>query len=304
MSLNALLVCKDAAPLASSSTFRIPTPPWRNPRRPSWRKSSAPVSFPLQPPHALAGARQSVARDADQEFGIKPWDAAEVTKATVHARGEMNRIVNALRALGGPWEGIQVAATAEQIGVRDGRRIRGRYVVTQEDIVNGGAPRRRRGPSHLRRGYSRRHRRATTKRGPSKTRASKVKPYDIPLRALIARDVDGLMMAGRCISGDFIAHASYRVTGNSTSMGEAAGAVAALAEKASAPLTRSSGAKPWLCSQRWASGRDLPQVQAWLPMPRFGQHDLHCLPDRRTSQGEPALPAYPPALAARCRRWR
>ena len=52
---------------------------------------------------------------------------------------------------------------------------------------------------------------------------------DIPLRALIARDVDGLMMAGRCISGDFIAHASYRVTGNSVAMGEAAGATAAVA---------------------------------------------------------------------------
>lgn len=39
------------------------------------------------------------------------------------------------------------------------------------------------------------------------------------------------MMAGRCISGDFIAHASYRVTGNAVAMGEAAGAVAALASK-------------------------------------------------------------------------
>ena len=56
-------------------------------------------------------------------------------------------------------------------------------------------------------------------------------PYDIPLRALIARDVDGLMMAGRCISGDFIAHASYRVTGNAVAMGEAAGAVAAIAAR-------------------------------------------------------------------------
>jgi succinate dehydrogenase/fumarate reductase flavoprotein subunit len=59
----------------------------------------------------------------------------------------------------------------------------------------------------------------------------KTKPYDIPLRALIARDVDGLMMAGRCISGDFIAHASYRVTGNAVAMGEAAGVAAALAAK-------------------------------------------------------------------------
>ena len=36
-------------------------------------------------------------------------------------------------------------------------------------------------------------------------------------------------MAGRCISGDWIAHSSYRVTGESVSMGEAAGALAAIA---------------------------------------------------------------------------
>ncbi|HPM80733.1 MAG TPA: FAD-dependent oxidoreductase, partial [Candidatus Anammoximicrobium sp.] len=34
-------------------------------------------------------------------------------------------------------------------------------------------------------------------------------------------------MAGRCISGDFWAHSSYRVTGNAVALGEAAGAVAA-----------------------------------------------------------------------------
>jgi hypothetical protein len=57
----------------------------------------------------------------------------------------------------------------------------------------------------------------------------RAKPYDIPLRALIAKDVTGLMMAGRCISGDFLAHSSYRVTGNAVAMGEAAGKVAAVA---------------------------------------------------------------------------
>lgn len=45
--------------------------------------------------------------------------------------------------------------------------------------------------------------------------------------ALIARDVDGLLMAGRCISGDFWAHSSYRVTGNSVALGEAAGRLVA-----------------------------------------------------------------------------
>ena len=62
-----------------------------------------------------------------------------------------------------------------------------------------------------------------------------MKPYDIPLRALLASDVDGLLLAGRCISGDFVAHASYRVTGNSVATGEAAGAVAALAAASNRP---------------------------------------------------------------------
>ena len=59
----------------------------------------------------------------------------------------------------------------------------------------------------------------------------KVKPYDIPLRALIAKDVKGMMMAGRCISGDFYAHASYRVIGGAAPTGEAAGICAALAAR-------------------------------------------------------------------------
>jgi hypothetical protein len=62
-------------------------------------------------------------------------------------------------------------------------------------------------------------------------RRYRAQPYDIPLRALIARDVDGLLLAGRCISGDFLAHSSYRVTGNAVAMGQAAGAVAALSAR-------------------------------------------------------------------------
>ncbi len=52
--------------------------------------------------------------------------------------------------------------------------------------------------------------------------------HEYGVSALIAADVDGLLLAGRCISGDFIAHSSYRVTGNSVPMGEAAGLAAAV----------------------------------------------------------------------------
>lgn len=166
----------------------------------------------------------------NHEYGVKPFDAAEVTAATVRARAEVHRIVKALAKLGGPWAGLQPVASAEQIGVRDGRRIHGRYTVTRDDLVNGA-----RHPDAVARATFNVDIHAATREENRKETIShgnfKMQPYDIPLRALLAKDVDGLMMAGRCISGDFVAHASYRVTGNAVAMGEAAGKVAALAAK-------------------------------------------------------------------------
>jgi hypothetical protein len=166
----------------------------------------------------------------NHEYGIKPWDAAEVTAATVRARAEMNKMVAGLRALGGPWEGLQIVATAEQIGVRDGRRIKGRYTVLQDDLAVGA--RHEDAVVRVKFGIDVHALSADdNQKHAIMPKEIKMKPYDIPLRALIAKDVDGLMMAGRCISGDFIAHSSYRVTGNAVAMGEAAGVVAALAAK-------------------------------------------------------------------------
>jgi glycine/D-amino acid oxidase-like deaminating enzyme len=165
---------------------------------------------------------------ANHEYGVNATDAAQVSDATLRARSEVHRIVRGLRKLGGPWDGVQIVATPEQIGIRDGRRIRGRYVVSKEDLVAGvrqeDAVVRASFPVDIHALSAEDNRKAGYGNG-----GVKMKPYDIPLRALIARDVDGLMMAGRCISGDFIAHASYRVTGNAVAMGEAAGAVAAIA---------------------------------------------------------------------------
>lgn len=166
----------------------------------------------------------------NHEYGIKPWDSAAITEATVRSRAEVFRVMRALRKLGGVWEGLQIAATAEQIGVRDGRRIHGRYTMTKQDLIDGA--RQKDAVARVTFGvdiHADSH--ETNKVKPIDNGDFKMKPYDIPLRALIAKDVDGLMMAGRCISGDFTAHASYRVTGNAVAMGEAAGVVAAIAAK-------------------------------------------------------------------------
>jgi hypothetical protein len=166
----------------------------------------------------------------NHEYGIKPFEADRVIEATLRARKEIHDIVHGLRRLGGPWEGIQVAATAEQIGIRDGRRIRGRYVVRQDDLVKGA-----RHADGIARATFTVDVHALTREANQKAAyhnaGVRMKPYDIPLLALIARDVDGLMMAGRCISGDFISHASYRLTGNAVAMGEAAGVASVLAAR-------------------------------------------------------------------------
>ncbi len=165
---------------------------------------------------------------ANHEYGINATDAAQVTEATMRARAEVNDIVRKLRKSGGAWSGAQIVATPAQIGVRDGRRIKGRYLMTKEDLIEG----RRQDDAVVRATFPVDIHALTAeenKKAAYSNAGVKVKPYDIPLRALIARDVDGLMMAGRCISGDFIAHASYRVTGNAVAMGEAAGVTSALA---------------------------------------------------------------------------
>jgi hypothetical protein len=55
--------------------------------------------------------------------------------------------------------------------------------------------------------------------------------YDIPLRCLLPQDVDGVLVAGRCISGTHEAHSSYRVTPTAMATGQAAGVCAALAAR-------------------------------------------------------------------------
>jgi len=163
---------------------------------------------------------------ANHEYRVSALDAAQMTAATLRSRAEVHRIVEALRSLGGPWKDIQIVATNEQIGVREGRRPYGIYRLSADDLRNGA-----------------RHDDAVCtvtfpvdihSPDPDKdkgivTRSFRSQPYDIPYRALLAADVNNLLFAGRCISGDFVAHSSYRVTGNAAAMGEAAGVAAALA---------------------------------------------------------------------------
>ena len=55
--------------------------------------------------------------------------------------------------------------------------------------------------------------------------------YDIPYRCLLPKVVDGLLIAGRCMSSDQIAYESWRAMAHIFAIGEAAGVAAALSVK-------------------------------------------------------------------------
>ncbi len=183
---------------------------------------------------------------ANHQYGYRGPDAQVLTDATIAGRAENLKIVETLRRLGGEWEHLELMAQSAQIGVRESRRIHGLYRITREDLINGVCF----DDAVCRVGYCVDVHALDPRQGkgilPTKI---KVKPYCIPLRALIARDLPNLMMAGRCISGDFTAHSSYRVTGDAAKLGEAAGTAAAVAV------------------QKGADPRDVPfdEISPYLP---------------------------------------
>ncbi len=172
---------------------------------------------------------------ANHQYGKSGLSAADLTEATLAARSEINRQIAILRSRGGIWKNVKLAATAEKIGVRESRRLTGAYMVTLADLAQGRCHED---------GIAKVsfcidvHALRKDKDCKIETPPVKTMPYEVPLRALISLNVENLLFAGRCISGDFFAHASYRVTGNAAQFGEAAGALAALSSTMKIPVRK------------------------------------------------------------------
>ncbi|WP_265595367.1 FAD-dependent oxidoreductase [Verrucomicrobium sp. BvORR106] len=221
MTLNTLAVVKDAEALKNYISFYQVTPEnrkgmwdWHHQATEGFKNEIIRAGFkPSYGMPTLFQVRDNLVMVMiNHEYGIKAFDAPAITEATIRARAEVFNVVRGLRKLGGPWEGMQIVATPEQIGVRDGRRIHGRYTVNRDDLATG--VRHEDAVTRATFGVDiHAHDKEANDKKAIIHADFKFHPYDIPLRALIAKDVDGLLMAGRCISGDFTAHASYRVHG-------------------------------------------------------------------------------------------
>jgi FAD-dependent oxidoreductase family protein len=116
-------------------------------------------------------------------------------------------------------------------GVRETRRIVGDYVLTEADVKSEA-----RFPDSI--GVSKC---AIDIHEPGGERGLMITVgdgYDIPLRSLLPRDVDQLLVAGRCISVDHVAHGSTRNTPACAITGQAAGTAAAMSATTHTPVRK------------------------------------------------------------------
>lgn len=151
-------------------------------------------------------------------------DPVQRTEAECQSRRQALQMTLAMREFGGEaLKDIELIGTGTQIGVRETRRVKGSYVLTEEDALQG---RKFDDVIAWRSGFL----------DIGFVRLSKMKIHDVPYRAILPEKLDGLLTAGRCISATHVAASAGKSMGNCVATGHAAGIAAAMAaQKGRAP---------------------------------------------------------------------
>ena len=144
------------------------------------------------------------------------------TDTTRRGRASMLRLYRFLRRQPG-YEGVQISAMAAETGVRETYRVKGRYVMTHADYVEG-----RMFPDAVCHAFYPIDLHDTAS-GIHPKHLAEGTVANVPLRALQVAGCDGLWVAGRCMSSDRLANSALRVEATCMATGQAAGEAAALA---------------------------------------------------------------------------
>lgn len=149
-------------------------------------------------------------------------DEQQLALAEIEGRQLVSRLIPFLRAEVPGFENARLGTLASWIGVRETWRVIGDYVITGDDVRVGNsfgdAIALGTGPLDT-------HHSA----GGGLSLAVPERPFQIPYRALLPRNVDGLITTGRCVSATREGMAGLRHMGTVMAMGQAAGTAAALA---------------------------------------------------------------------------
>jgi ribulose 1,5-bisphosphate synthetase/thiazole synthase len=143
-------------------------------------------------------------------------DPLERSKAECIGRRQALQITEAMRQFGGEsMKDIEMVGTSSRIAVRETRRLKGLYILTEEDAAKGNTFEDTIG---WRSGYL----------DLMGYKFTDMRIHDVPYRALLPEKVDGLLTAGRSISATHVAMAAGKSMGNCVATGHAAGLAAAL----------------------------------------------------------------------------
>jgi glycine/D-amino acid oxidase-like deaminating enzyme len=147
-------------------------------------------------------------------------DPVERTRAECQGRRQGLQIVKALREADDPsLRQIEWVAGSPQLAVRESRRVKGLYVISEQDTRTG---QKFDDAIAWRAGWM-------DPGGEIGGAGGEMKTYHVPYRALVPEKVDGLLVAGRCISTSHVAAAAAKSMGNCVATGHAAGLAAAAA---------------------------------------------------------------------------
>lgn len=142
-------------------------------------------------------------------------DIEDLTRTEIEIRQAMMRTMDYFKKNVPGFENAVVMDTAPQCGVRSSRMLDGEYIITRKELMEG---------AHF-------DDAVVVAQPPYKKFETSHSLKEIPYRCFLPKTVKGLLVAGRCISGDFGAIEMLRVIPTAMLMGEACGVAAALAVK-------------------------------------------------------------------------
>ena len=155
------------------------------------------------------------------EKGLSPLSAEDISYAQRMGRKQILRVANFCKHYFPGFEDAYISNIAQNVGVRDSRRIKGRYTLTVDDIVQA-----RKFPQAVARSNYPVDVHASGYKGDD----IKLKDndyYEIPLECLQTNEFENLLVVGKTISAEFYAQSSLRIQPTCWSMGEYAGKFAA-----------------------------------------------------------------------------
>ncbi len=155
--------------------------------------------------------------EVDAADGLAPEALA---KTTCTCREQAWEILRVFREFVPGCTHAYIEQTAPSLGVRESRRIRGEYFLTGEYVTSG-----KEFPDTVARSSC-----PIDIHGTSLLYSGLKKSFAIPFRSLIPCPIRNLLVTGRGISADHVAHSSLRRMAPGMALGEAAGIAATLAD--------------------------------------------------------------------------